>query len=85
MEYVDYVGPEGYDSVVFRGDPSIVDGKASRFIAFWVKDGRVLAGLNVNIWDVVDDIRALARAGYAGKAVDLARLAAPSVAADLLT
>jgi NADPH-dependent 2,4-dienoyl-CoA reductase/sulfur reductase-like enzyme len=86
MEYVGYVGPEGYDSVVFRGDPSIVDGKAPQFIAFWVKDGRVLAGMNVNVWDVVDDIRALAQAGYAGKAVDLARLAEPSIPlGDLLS
>jgi 3-phenylpropionate/trans-cinnamate dioxygenase ferredoxin reductase component len=52
---------------------------------FWVKDGRVLAGMNVNVWDVVDDIRALVLAGYAGKAVDLARLADPGTPmADLL-
>jgi NADPH-dependent 2,4-dienoyl-CoA reductase/sulfur reductase-like enzyme len=85
MEYVGYVGPEGYDSVVFRGDLSIVDGKAPRFVVFWVKDSRVLAGMNVNVWDVVDDIRALVLAGYAGETIDLARLADPGTPmADLL-
>ena len=60
--------------MVFRGDP---DG--GEFIAFWLKDGRVLAGMNVNVWDVQDGIQALVRAGYAGKAVDAARLADPAV------
>jgi 3-phenylpropionate/trans-cinnamate dioxygenase ferredoxin reductase subunit len=43
-----------WDEVVFRGDPS-----TREFIAFWVKDGRVLAGMNVNVWDVADDIAKL--------------------------
>jgi 3-phenylpropionate/trans-cinnamate dioxygenase ferredoxin reductase subunit len=80
MEYSGYVEPGGYDQVVFRGDPSIVDGKVPEFLAFWTKSGRVLAGMNVNIWDVTDPIQALVRAGAAGKAVDLDRLADPSVA-----
>jgi hypothetical protein len=79
MEYSGYLRPHGYDRVVFRGDPAIVDGKAPEFMAFWVKDGRVLAGMNVNVWDVVDPIQDLVRAGYAGTAVDLVRLADPSV------
>ena len=33
MEYAGYVEPGGYDQVVFRGDPSIVDGKAPEFVA----------------------------------------------------
>jgi 3-phenylpropionate/trans-cinnamate dioxygenase ferredoxin reductase component len=74
MEYAGYAEPGGYDRVVFRGD---VPGR--EFIAFWVKDGRVLAGMNVNVWDVQDDIQALVRAGYSGKAVDLGRLADPQV------
>jgi 3-phenylpropionate/trans-cinnamate dioxygenase ferredoxin reductase component len=74
MEYAGYVEPGGYDRVVFRGDP---DG--GEFIAFWVKDGRVLAGMNANIWDVQDDIQKLVRAGFSGQAVDLDRLADPSV------
>ena len=78
MEYSGYVEPGGYDQVVFRGDPSMRTASAE-FIAFWVKDGRVLAGMNVNVWDVHDDIQELVRAGLAGTAVDLARLADPAV------
>src|SRR6266700_1232800 len=58
MEYAGYVEPGGYDEVVFRGD---VPGR--EFIAFWLAgDGRVLAGMNVNIWDVNEAIAALVRA-----------------------
>ncbi len=58
MEYAGYVEPGGYDEVVFRGD---VPGR--EFIAFWLgADGRVLAGMNVNIWDVNEAISALVRA-----------------------
>ena len=50
-----------------------------------MKDGRVLAGMNANIWDVQDDIQKLVRAGYGGKSVDLAKLADPGTPlADLL-
>jgi 3-phenylpropionate/trans-cinnamate dioxygenase ferredoxin reductase component len=57
MEYAGYVEPGGYERVVFRGD---VPGR--EFIAFWqAADGRVLAGMNVNIWDVNDAIAALVR------------------------
>jgi 3-phenylpropionate/trans-cinnamate dioxygenase ferredoxin reductase component len=38
-----------------------------------------VAGMNVNVWDVTDDIQALIRAGYAGTKVDVARLADPAV------
>ena len=63
MEYSGYVEPGGYDRVVFRGD---VDGR--EFIAFWLAgDGRVLAGMNVNVWDVNDAIQGLVRAGTAGR------------------
>jgi 3-phenylpropionate/trans-cinnamate dioxygenase ferredoxin reductase subunit len=74
MEYAGYAEPGGYDRVVFRGDPA-----AFEFIAFWVRDGRVLAGMNANVWDVQDDIQALVRAGYAGRSVDLAKLSDPAV------
>ncbi|MBX6384335.1 MAG: FAD-dependent oxidoreductase [Microbispora sp.] len=56
MEYVGYVEPGGYDQVVFRGDVA-----AREFIAFWLKGDRVLAGMNVNVWDVVDPIKGLIR------------------------
>jgi 3-phenylpropionate/trans-cinnamate dioxygenase ferredoxin reductase component len=74
MEYAGFVAPGGYDRVVFRGD---VPGR--EFVAFWVREGRVLAGMNVNVWDVQDDIQRLVRAGYAGKPVDLTKLADPQV------
>jgi 3-phenylpropionate/trans-cinnamate dioxygenase ferredoxin reductase subunit len=75
MEYSGFVAPGGYDDIVFRGGRSIADG----FIAFWLSRGRVLAGMNVNVWDVTDPIQALVRAGYAGRAVDRAKLADPAV------
>jgi 3-phenylpropionate/trans-cinnamate dioxygenase ferredoxin reductase subunit len=74
MEYAGYVEPGGYDRVVFRGDPA-----AYEFVAFWVREDRVLAGMNANVWDVQDDIQALVRAGYGGRSVDLAKLADPAV------
>ena len=53
MEYVGHA--PSYERVVFRGD---VDGR--EFVAFWLDaDNRVLAGMNVNIWDVLDDVKAL--------------------------
>jgi 3-phenylpropionate/trans-cinnamate dioxygenase ferredoxin reductase subunit len=80
MEYAGFVGPEGYASVVFRGGSAVVDGKAPEFVALWVDaEGHVLAGMNANIWDVQDDIQKLVRAGRAGQAVDLARLADSNV------
>ncbi|MER6401428.1 FAD-dependent oxidoreductase [Kitasatospora sp. NPDC001603] len=71
MEYTGYVEPGGYDRVVFRGDV-----KANEFIAFWLADGRVLAGMNVNVWDVTDPIRELIASK---RAVDADRLADPKV------
>jgi 3-phenylpropionate/trans-cinnamate dioxygenase ferredoxin reductase component len=70
MEYAGWAPPGRYDSVVFRGDV-----RAREFVAFWVRGGRVLAGMNVNVWDVQEQIQALVRAGYAGTAVDVSRLA----------
>jgi 3-phenylpropionate/trans-cinnamate dioxygenase ferredoxin reductase subunit len=53
MEYVGHA--PSFDRVVFRGD---VGGR--EFVAFWLDgDNRVLAGMNVNIWDVLDDVKAL--------------------------
>jgi 3-phenylpropionate/trans-cinnamate dioxygenase ferredoxin reductase subunit len=64
MEYTGFA-PE-WDEVVFRGDPA-----SREFIAFWLHDGRVMAGMNANVWDVTDTIEALIRADHV---VDLARL-----------
>ena len=75
MEYNGYA--DDWDRVVVRGDRS-----GREFLAFWLKDGRVLAGMNANIWDQGDDIKALIRSGAS---VDPDRLADPSVPlADLL-
>jgi 3-phenylpropionate/trans-cinnamate dioxygenase ferredoxin reductase subunit len=79
MEYAGYVAPGGYDRVVFRGSPEIQPDRDPEFLVFWTQQGRVLAGMNVNIWDVQDQIEPLVRAGHAGVAVDLDRLADPSV------
>ncbi|PQM48426.1 Anthranilate 1,2-dioxygenase system ferredoxin--NAD(+) reductase component [Mycobacterium talmoniae] len=55
MEYVGYAA--SYQRVVFRGD---VDGR--EFVAFWLDgENRVLAGMNVNIWEGLDDIKDLIR------------------------
>ena len=54
MEYTGYVEPGGFDQVVVRGDLA-----ARQFVAFWLQDRRVLAGMNVNVWDVTDPIKAL--------------------------
>jgi len=84
MEYAGYVAPRGYDEVVVRGSTAVAGGKAPEFVAFWLRNGRVLAGMNANVWDVQDDIQKLVRSGYAGVAVDKERLADPSVSlADL--
>jgi len=71
MEYSGYVGTDGYDEVVFRGDVA-----TGSFVAFWLKDSRVLAGMNVNVWDVTDAIQALVRLDHP---VDPAKLADPGV------
>jgi 3-phenylpropionate/trans-cinnamate dioxygenase ferredoxin reductase component len=67
MEYAGYATQ--WDEVVFRGDPA-----SREFIAFWLSEGVVLAGMNVNVWDVTDDIQALIRAR---RPVDKARLTNP--------
>lgn len=55
MEYVGHGSPD--DLVVFRGDLA-----AREFIAFWLRDGKLTAAMNVNIWDVTDDLKALVAA-----------------------
>ncbi len=48
-----------------------------QFIAFWHRDGVVTAGMNVNIWDVVEVLKALVASG---RPVDVDRLTDPDVA-----
>ena len=68
MEYVGHA--PNFERVVFRGD---VAGR--EFVAFWLDvDNRVLAGMNVNVWDVLDDVKALIRSRAP---VDAEKLADP--------
>ncbi|MFF9847803.1 NAD(P)/FAD-dependent oxidoreductase [Streptomyces litmocidini] len=76
MEYSGWAPPGTYDQVVVRGDT----GKRE-FIAFWLKEGRVLAGMNVNVWDVTGPIQDLIRARTA---VDPDALADASVPLESL-
>jgi 3-phenylpropionate/trans-cinnamate dioxygenase ferredoxin reductase subunit len=77
MEYVGHA--PHFNRVVFRGD---VAGR--EFVAFWLDDAnRVLAGMNVNIWDVLDDVKALIKSQ---SPVDPDKLADPqSPLPDLLS
>jgi hypothetical protein len=77
MEYSGWAPPGTYDEVVIRGDA----GKRE-FVAFWVKEGRVLAGMNVNVWDVTEHIQKLVRTGAP---VDTEALADPHVPLERLT
>lgn len=58
LEYSGWAPPGSYDQVVLRGNA----GKRE-FIAFWMREGRVLAGMNVNVWDVTEHIQRLIRSG----------------------
>jgi len=72
MEYTGYVAPGQQTTVVTRGDVA-----AREFVACWLDSGnRVLAGMNVNVWDVTDRIRELI---LAGEPVDPQRLADTSI------
>jgi 3-phenylpropionate/trans-cinnamate dioxygenase ferredoxin reductase component len=68
MEYVGYADPA--DDVTIRGDLA-----GGEFITFWQRDGVVTAAMNVNVWDVNDDLRALV-----GRRIEPERLADSGVA-----
>jgi 3-phenylpropionate/trans-cinnamate dioxygenase ferredoxin reductase subunit len=71
MEYSGHAGPGRYDQVVYRGDVP-----RREFIAFWLRAGHVVAGMNVNVWDVTDAIQDLVRSP---RQVDTEKLADPGV------
>jgi 3-phenylpropionate/trans-cinnamate dioxygenase ferredoxin reductase subunit len=74
MEYAGYA--TRWDEVVFRGD------SASReLLVFWLAEGRVLAGMNMNVWDVNDQIQELIRSR---RQIDRERLADPDLPLDEL-
>jgi 3-phenylpropionate/trans-cinnamate dioxygenase ferredoxin reductase component len=85
MEYGGFA--TDWDEVVFRGDVA-----AREFVAFWLKDERLVAGMNVNVWDVNDAIRELIRSrrrldprDLADPDVPLSRLLEPERAEDPLS
>jgi 3-phenylpropionate/trans-cinnamate dioxygenase ferredoxin reductase subunit len=74
MEYSGYAPT--WDEVVFRGD------RGGEFIAFWLHDARVVAGMNVNVWDVNEHVQALIRSR---QPVDAAALSDPDTPLESLT
>ncbi|MGZ6589693.1 MAG: NAD(P)/FAD-dependent oxidoreductase, partial [Solirubrobacteraceae bacterium] len=74
MEYSGHA-PQ-WDEVAFRGDPA-----SGEFIAFWLRDGRVAAGMNVNVWDVNEHIQTLIRSR---RAIDPAALTDPDTPLESL-
>jgi 3-phenylpropionate/trans-cinnamate dioxygenase ferredoxin reductase component len=56
---------------VFRGTAP-----GGEFIAFWLRGGRVTAGMNINVWDVNEDVQALIRSR---QQVNVAALADPGI------
>ena len=69
MEYTGFA--RSWDRVVFRGDPA-----TREFVAFWLVEDRVVAGMNVNVWDVIEPIKRLISERVT---VDDRRLADPDV------
>ena len=63
--------PGTYDQVVYRGGTDSLE-----FIAFWLNQGRLVAGMNVNVWDVTDDIQSIIRSA---RPLDPARLSDPAI------
>ncbi len=72
MEYTGH--SPSWDRVVFRGDPA-----GREFVAFWLEAGRVLAGMNANVWGVNEAIRALVASG---QRAHIERLTDPAVPLD---
>ncbi|MDE3133333.1 MAG: FAD-dependent oxidoreductase [Acidobacteriota bacterium] len=74
---MEYTGlPDPSDRVVFRGDR-----EGGEFIAFWLRDGVVTAGMNVNVWDVTEHVQMLIRSR---RQVDEAALTDPGTALESL-
>jgi len=71
MECAGLPFPGSYDQILYRGDPVSLE-----FIAFWLSSGAVVAGMNVNVWDVSDDIQSLIRSR---RPIDPSRLTNPEI------
>jgi 3-phenylpropionate/trans-cinnamate dioxygenase ferredoxin reductase component len=72
MEYNGYAPT--WDQVVYRGDLS-----NREVIVFWLHKGTIVAGMNVNVWGIADDIAALVRGKKPLDARDIKSLADPAV------
>lgn len=71
MEYAGHVADPATADLVTRGDV-----EAREFMAFWLVDGKVEAGMHINVWDTIDDVQALIRSR---RTLDPHRLADPDV------
>jgi 3-phenylpropionate/trans-cinnamate dioxygenase ferredoxin reductase component len=72
MEYNGYAAT--WDQVVYRGDPA-----KREVIVFWLNKGTIVAGMNVNVWEVADEIAALVAAKRSFDARRLELLTDPAV------
>jgi 3-phenylpropionate/trans-cinnamate dioxygenase ferredoxin reductase subunit len=72
MEYTGDIGPAGYDRVIFRHHAD-----SNEMIIFWLYEQRIQAGMNINIWDVADDIDRLIQSARPINADDLGNPAIP--------
>ncbi|WP_153502922.1 NAD(P)/FAD-dependent oxidoreductase [Cumulibacter manganitolerans] len=54
LEYIGHAPPGSHDRLVVHGDL-----EAREFVAFWLREERILAAMNVNVWDVVDKVKPL--------------------------
>ena len=71
LEYTGWVDSAAAHDVVVRGDED-----SGRFMAFWLQDGRVAAGMGVNEWGQIDEVQGLIRSAAP---VDVSLLADPDV------
>jgi len=76
MEYSGYGELAADAELVVRGDLA-----TRELIAFWLADGRVVAGMNVNVWDVNEHVQRLIRSE---RVVSRDELADPAVPLDAL-
>ena len=72
MEYSGFSPLAAGADVVYRGDRV-----AREFIAFWVTGGTVVAGMNVNVWDVNKAVQGVIRRGNQVDRVNLANTQVP--------
>ena len=68
----------GMEYTGFGGGEVVVRGDEREFVAFWLRDGRLTAAMNVNVWTGVPEVaRRLIRSGTRLDAVALADPAVP--------